>query len=79
MFPARFFGAYIDRSGTATLQSAPDGAWCHLHLACNLFQYSPVGHYTVETIANIRVFAKKNIQPIIPSNLKKAKFIRASL
>ena len=26
-----------------------------------------------------RVFAKKNIQPIIPSNLKKAKFIRASL
>ena len=27
----------------------------------------------------IRVFAKKIIQPIIPSNLKKAKFIRASL
>jgi len=26
-----------------------------------------------------RVFAKKIIQPIIPSNLKKAKFIRASL
>ena len=29
--------------------------------------------------AATRVFAKKNIQPIIPSNLKKAKIIRASL
>ena len=33
-----------------TLLSAPDGAWCHLR---NLFQCSPVGHYTVENIANI--------------------------
>ena len=30
-------------------------------------------------VSNNRVFAKKIIQPIIPSNLKKAKFIRASL
>ena len=38
MFFPHFFGACIDRSGTATSLSAPVGAWCYLHLACYLFQ-----------------------------------------
>ena len=38
---AELLGACIDRSGTATLLlSAAVGAWCLLHLACYLFQYT---------------------------------------
>ena len=41
VFPANF-RACVDQSGTATLLSAPIGAWCHLHIACYL---RLVGHY----------------------------------
>ena len=45
-----------------------------LYLFIELFNYFPGIYYLF-----IRVFAIKIIQPIIPSNLKKAKFIGASL